>query len=186
MLIAPEIIGLERMRRVESALITWGHTTVSTASKTWTGERAAAIGPLRLLPDRPAPRERSTLWDVGDELGFLIYFAILGTPIYLFANSLTAWAVWGAAIASYVAGLIAILLLRSARLALLTWPLAVIGFPSHWGRALASDLCYLLLRALLSLGIRLLSGTDRLRALVFGTGVLLLFGGMAAQFAATF
>ncbi len=47
-------------------------------------------------------------------------------------------------------------------------------------------LLFILLELPLDAGIWLLDGQDRLRALVFGTGVVLLFGGMAAQFLATF
>ncbi len=43
-----------------------------------------------------------------------------------------------------------------------------------------------MLLALAKRVLRLLEGSGRLRALVFSTGVILLFGGMAAQFAATF
>ena len=120
-------------------------------------------------------------------MGFLAFFGLVPIPLMFLLSPSIYWAIYGTFFASYMAGSIAILLLmRSARMKLLAWPLAAIGFPTHWGRALASDLGYLLLRALLSLGVRLLSETDRLRALVFGTGVLLLFGGMTAQFAATF
>lgn len=186
LLIAPEIIGHERLRRVEAAVIDWGASRLSDPTRTWTGEREAATGPLRLLPKRPPPRGRSALWDIGDELGIVLYFVLLTTTVYLSTSPPISWAVFSAAIASYLAGFTAILLLRSPRLTLLAWPLAAVGLPSHWGRAFASDLCYFLVRAIISSSLRVLSGTDRLRALVFGAGVLFLFGGMGAQFVATF
>ncbi|MEX0801322.1 MAG: hypothetical protein WD379_08905 [Dehalococcoidia bacterium] len=45
---------------------------------------------------------------------------------------------------------------------------------------------YAVARFVAQLAHKLLAGPDRLRAAVFGTGVLLLFGGMGAQLAATF
>lgn len=66
------------------------------------------------------------------------------------------------------------------------YALAVVGVPAFWLYAAATTTAFALLRMSLRFGIRLLSGEGRLRALVFGTGVVLLFGGMTAQFVATF
>ena len=187
LLIAPEIIGVERLRRVEAALAALGRRTLSTPTRTWTGERAAADGPLRLLPDRPAPKDRSTLWDLGDDLGLVAFLAIVEMPLILLAGRSTTWAITGYLIASYLGGFAATLIPRGSRVgAWARWPLVLFGLPTHWGRALTSDSGFRLVRVVVSLGVSLLSGRDRLRALVFGTGVVFLFGGMGAQLVATF
>jgi len=61
--------------------------------------------------------------------------------------------------------------------------LAVVGFGigTAWA-SVDTQIALLLVGAVR----RLLAGPDRLRALVFGTGVVLLFGGLGAQFYATF
>jgi len=66
------------------------------------------------------------------------------------------------------------------------WVFWAVGIPFH----LLSFVGYVILPAglltLIHLEQRLLTGENRLRALVFGTGVLLLFGGLGSQFYATF
>lgn len=80
---------------------------------------------------------------------------------------------------------------------LLYWAAIVVGYSGLFATLLTGFLSvllwvfayapvYFLLYIPLSLASRLLEGPDRLRALVFGTGLFLLFGGLGAQFFATF
>jgi hypothetical protein len=66
------------------------------------------------------------------------------------------------------------------------YALSVPAIPPIWFMALLDTGAYLVLFLLIHSGRKLLSGPNRLRGVVFGGGILLLFGGMAAQFAATF
>lgn len=201
LLIAPEIIGIERLQRVERVMEAWGRRTLLAPTKTWTEARAASTGPLRLLPDRPAPRERSGLWEMGSDLGYLLEMSLVIVLLGLFSPFPYAiHAFFIASMLSFASGTVVVIFgdewytkssvsggrFRSRFVSLAIWVLAIVGMPTHWMRALSSTIGYLIVHGIVSASVRLLSGVDRLRAFVFGTGVLLLFGGMATQFAATF
>jgi hypothetical protein len=66
------------------------------------------------------------------------------------------------------------------------WVFWAIGIPLHLLFFVFATAIPASLLAFVQLQQRLLAGENRLRALVFGTGVVLLFGGLAAQFFATF
>lgn len=66
------------------------------------------------------------------------------------------------------------------------WVFWAIGIPLHFLFFVVMTAIPACLFALVHLQQRLLAGENRLRALVFGSGVLLLFGGLGAQFCATF
>lgn len=60
------------------------------------------------------------------------------------------------------------------------------GMPGGWAMFLAIAVSYRFMHIVVRWGTTLLAGPDRVRALVFGTGALLLFGGLISQFVATF
>jgi hypothetical protein len=181
--IAPEIIGMQRLERLERWLEEQLGTVLSQPLVRFTFGRG-----IPFLPAQP----RSDL-----SHGVLIATKMVTTvPLLVIVNALVmvfgvrsdivlfvAAGTFGAVLASLVGELIA------RRLPALRWLAYALSIPAvipSWVAAIFEQATYLAVLAM-TIGTRkLLSGPNRLRALVFGGGVVLLFGGMAAQFAATF
>lgn len=182
-LIAPEIIGSERLRRAESAIedfIEW------LAPYLW-GRR---------YPNRP--------YDVINFLAAIVLTGLAFTGTFLlslYVRDTLPWIMWttAALLAVYaiaatyqiIDALYILLSPRRPRLSLAAyrtlhlWRL-LIGVPTKFVGLLAGFVLFYLVSFALEWAVRLLAGENRLRIFVFSTGVLLLFGGMTAQFAATF
>ena len=183
-LIAPEIIGRERLRRVENALARWGETNLRGRWKLWTRGRV-----IPFLPGLSSKGSESLLADAA-----LALSALAATWLFLLAAQLTrvsalvygAWA-FSLSLMLGVAGIVLIQVRGSnAVFRYAGYTLGTIALPAAWTLAALSTGIFSVMRSALHLALKLLRGEDSLRALVFGNGVLLLFGGMAAQFAATF
>ncbi|OGO49926.1 MAG: hypothetical protein A2148_07800 [Chloroflexi bacterium RBG_16_68_14] len=187
LLIAPEIIGLERLRRIETQMEEWGKRNLSTRWPLWEG---GSIVPF--LPGFSSSARESIIVDA---TFFLIMpFLTLGLVIGLVAISDTAREVGLLSLLAYTvslaAGLISVEVVRRSRSnAIVRWigySIGVLAIPGAFVLVVLSTGVFSLTIRAVSRSIRILAGEDRLRALVFGTGLMLLFGGMAAQFMATF
>ena len=208
-LIAPEIIGLERLRRVERSIETWGASTLQAPYGIWKRATCEEDKVFRLLP--------AILFQLPDS-GTALFAVFLAGALLLGLSALSGlfWltGLWrldlGEVTAVGVSAALAFIVLRNiarvvsysvvACLAAIwvmrrTQPkaparraaqaIALLGMPGVWVLTTAALAVYLV-RTLLHMFVGLLSGPDRLRAFVFSTGVVLLFGGMTAQFLATF
>ena len=183
LLIAPEIIGIERIRRAENRLEhLFGRR----------GSDAYIIVRGREPPFSPGFG--------AVEPGWLLYVALaIGTTAVMMGLLVLAFVIWGfdAGIWIGALGTLYLALLVTAvwamrrrelsRLArLLVYLIMVPMIPPMWVSVLVAKGIHILLVGLIATATRLLRGPERLRALVFGTGVVLLFGGMGAQFVSTF
>lgn len=187
-LVAPEIIGIERLRGVEDRL-----------------ERL-----LRRAPPRPKLsissgfRQLPVFWPLIEPSStnpvLATIAAVLGfAAVVIFFSALAVWDVLPTVVAAPVVAaigvssfvnmilsLMASLDLRPPTTSRLHRAVTIAAVPAWVTMAATVTLVYLVLVAPFLTATKVLEGPDRLRALVFGTGVVLLFGGMAAQFAATF
>jgi len=187
-LIAPEILGEQRCRRAERVLEGWLEKREPLSILLSLALAAAAYGGAFV-----AIMLALTVWDVGVPRAVLIAGALLFGGALVFPLL----AVPSMLLAVY-------LKLRerddsATRRVTGFWPVSwpriglgvlialIVPFgPSAYVLLVVSVTLVSPVRLFLLLASRLLQGPDRLRALVFGSGVVLLFGGLLTQFAATF
>jgi hypothetical protein len=188
LLIAPEFLGAARLRSLEA------------------GVEAGLEGLGRaVLRIPPVSRRSRAVWFLPNFNACQVSSAALAwviTSMYLLL-ALVLVLVWAATDAAFTPralvgttllllgpGLLSLVLMRSIGLHptvnIAAHTAGILGAPILWATVLLASGIFSLLKRLASVGVAVLCGENRLRALVFGCGVLLLFGGMAAQFAATF
>jgi len=196
-LIAPEIIGLERLRRAELLLEESMQRMLSRADYVLSATRGAD----RLLRAYPGWERLSVQVDIGIAFALALWWSLA-----LFSASRLHWP-WVA----FPVLVICFLALQAASV-VFVWAFQKWVLPRKWKIppswetpffilfglwfllwmpgwiliATTSALTLFLLRQVLRPMARLMAGEERLRAVVFGTGVVLLIGGLLTQLAATF
>ena len=188
-LIAPEILGAPRLAGAEQA-IGGILRRVLRPSRVWADQRYVPMLPGWLLGDP----------DV-DFLSGIASAVMRGTYFAVFIPAMATGLIRGRAMVAFlVAAMVMVVstLLATGAILLaqrkgsgrvtkyLTYAMAVLAAPWAWVQAAVFATVFLALRSAARGGLAVLSAPGGLRALVFSTGVLLLFGGLSAQFAATF
>jgi hypothetical protein len=180
LLIAPEIIGIERLRGFESRL----ETLLRGVGDQPVVARRTGLFPFQLYRFTPRPLELLRL-----VTGWVALMAVLVVPTTLIGGAfpivfLVVLALGGAAsiLDPWLEKLDrprrGVMWVRHL-LRIAAAPVFAVGF----GTSMVASFAVI---GAVRGAARLLTGSDRLRALVFGSGVVLLFGGMAAQFVSTF
>jgi len=184
-LIAPEIMGARRLRLVERAL----HRScgrVLRANRIWSSERYVPLLPGTVSGDPDIEFvENLASWIIAAGF-YAVWLPLLAT------GSLSAPVMAAMALVTVTLAM-GILAVAAARWrpsnALSRWvsrTLAVPAMPAAWAAAAIHIAVILALRGLARLALGLLGRPGGLRAMVFGTGVVLLAAGMLAQFVSTF
>jgi len=188
-LIAPEILGAPRLAAAQETIDRILRRVLA-PSRIWAEERYVPILP-GFLPGDP---DVDFLLRIGS-------FVVRGAYFAVFIPTLTTGALRGHAGVAFLAASAVVLVstvLEGGAILLasrhgsrgsmrgLTYALAIPAAPWSWLQAGLFATVFLVLRLGAQGGVAVLSRPGRLRALVFGTGVVLLFGGLAAQFYATF
>jgi hypothetical protein len=188
-LIAPEILGATRLASAQQA-IGGILRKILRPSRIWADKRYVPMLPGLLLGDP----------DV-DFLSRIASAVMRGTYFAVFIPAMATGLIRGRAMVAFlVASMVIVVstLLETGAILLaqrkastrtskyLAYSMAIPAAPWSWAQGGLFATVFVALRLGARGGVALLSGPDRLRALVFGTGVVLLFGGLGAQFYATF
>jgi len=189
LLIAPEILGRERLNVAQQTLDELFRRMLR-PSQIWATKRYVPVLP-GLVSDDP---DAELLAGLASVIITVMYYAIY-IPL-LVAGSLPDETLFALAILAGVLG--ANLVLGTAAVSLVRWKGSVttvryIGYglgipaaPVTWTLAVVQGTIIFALRMLARAGVALLARPGGLRGVVFSAGVLLLVGGLAAQFVATF
>lgn len=195
-LIAPEILGPERLGRLEDwleSLMSQLRTDVGTLPK----PSFANFG--RPMDDGQSGQPIEVATFLLLLLSMLPALAVMAIVAFALPAVLLYYTVSEAASVLFVLGLLASICFWGFSFQILyeepnasrAWQIAgrlsmLPGMPGGWAMFLAIAVSYRFMHIVVRWGTTLLAGPDRVRALVFGTGALLLFGGLISQFVATF
>ena len=192
-LLAPEILGPERLKGVEEALrrglgsrhVARGVILLLTA---YLAVLSLAPVPLVLIFGRPLS------YSAKGTLLAVIFASAISDAVSRLAVAKTVPVVRGRHVIEIVKRMARanwdllnpLAFGRMARTSILQWMLWILGIPFHILGVVPFLILPAITLSLLRLAQKVLSGGASLRTFVFGSGALLLLGGIAAQFVATF